>query len=92
MVDPFEPRLTPADEERVRAYMQSLAASRPAAEPQLADARSLWLKAQLLRRWDAEAQAQRPLDIMERLQFIAGAVAAVILFVWSVPALRSLAR
>jgi hypothetical protein len=61
-------------------------------EAQLADARSLWLKAQLVRRWDAEASAQRPLDIMERVQFIAGAAAAVILFVWSVPALRSLAQ
>jgi hypothetical protein len=92
MVERFEPELTPADEERVRAYMQSLAASRPVVEPRLADARSLWLKAQLVRRWDAEAHAQRPLDIMERVQFIAGAVAAVILFVWSVPALRSLAQ
>jgi hypothetical protein len=92
MVEPFEPELTPADEERVRAYMQSLAASRSVVEPQLADARSLWLKAQLLRRWDAEAQAQRPLDVMERVQFIAGAVAAAILFAWSVPALRSLAQ
>jgi hypothetical protein len=92
MVERFEPGLTPADEERVGAYMRSLAASSPAVEPRLVDARALWLKAQLVRRWDAEADAQRPLDIMERVQFIAGAVAAVILFAWSVPALRSLAR
>ena len=76
----------------MRAYMHSLAAARPGVEPQFADARALWLKAQLVRRWNAEADAQRPLDIMERVQFIAGAVAAVILFAWSVPALRSLAQ
>jgi hypothetical protein len=92
MVERFGPELTPADEARVRAYMQALAASRPFVEPQLADARSLWLKAQLVRRWEAEAHVQRPLDIMDRVQFIAGAVAAVILFAWAVPALRSLAQ
>jgi hypothetical protein len=91
MVEPFEPELTPADEQRVRDYMQSLASAGLPVEPRMADARSLWLKAQLVRRWDAEAHAQRPLDIMERVQIIAGAVAAAILLAWSVPVLRSLA-
>ena len=32
----------------------------------------LWVKAQMLRRWDAERKAQAPLDVMEPLQIAAG--------------------
>jgi hypothetical protein len=47
----------------------------------------VWLKASLVQRWTAERQAQRPLDTMQSLHIGLGLVAAVVLFVWSAPAL-----
>jgi hypothetical protein len=47
----------------------------------------LWVKAQMLRRWDAERKAQAPLDVMEPIQIAAGVAAAAVLFVWSLPSL-----
>ena len=51
------------------------------------DASVLWVKAQMLRRWDAERKAQAPLDVMEPIQIAAGLAAAAVLFVWSLPSL-----
>ena len=48
------------------------------------------MRAQLLRRWDAERKVQAPLDLMEPLQIVAGLAAAALLLVWSVPSLRFL--
>ncbi len=80
-----------AENERVVAeYMNRLAMTSPAKMPempQMPDAGVLWVKAQMLRRWDAERKAQAPLDMMEPIQIAAGLAAAAVLFVWSLPSL-----
>lgn len=74
------------DEQIVAEYMGRLAETRlPAA--QLPPADVLWVKAQLLRRWNAERQAQAPLDLMEPVQIAAGLAAAAVLLGWSLPSL-----
>jgi hypothetical protein len=81
-------RTMTADEEQdVAAYMSRLAhaASRQAARLPTVDL--LWVKAQMLERWEAERRAQAPLDVMEPFQIAAGLVAAGILLFWSLPAL-----
>jgi hypothetical protein len=45
----------------------------------LAESGALWWKAQLARRWEAEQRAVAPLDMMQRVEIGAGAVAALIL-------------
>jgi hypothetical protein len=47
----------------------------------------LWLKAQILKRWDAEHRAQAPLDLMEPVQVAVALVAAMVLFAMSLPSL-----
>jgi hypothetical protein len=72
------------DDQVVVDYMARLAGSTPA---RVADPHVLWVKAQMLRRWDAERKAQAPLDVMEPVQIAAGLAAAAVLFVWSLPSL-----
>jgi hypothetical protein len=77
-----------ADDDAVVAdYMNRLANSSPAKMSPMPDASVLWVKAQMLRRWDAERKAQTPLDVMEPVQIAAGLAAAAVLFVWSFPSL-----
>jgi hypothetical protein len=83
MTDWFE--LDPDDERAVKAFMTQVAAL-PGA-PVLRGAMPLWWKAQLLQRWDAERRAQAPLEAMERVEIVAGLVAAGGLLVWALPAL-----
>ncbi len=45
----------------------------------------LWLKAQLIRRWESQRRIQRPLDLMEPIEIAAAAAAVVLLLFWSVP-------
>jgi hypothetical protein len=80
-------RTMTADEEQdVAAYMSRLAhATNQAARLPTVDL--LWVKAQMLERWEAERRAQAPLDVMEPFQIAAGLVAAGILLFWSLPAL-----
>jgi hypothetical protein len=75
------------DDEVVAEYMNRLAKESPAKMSQVPDASVLWVKAQMLRRWDAERKAQAPLDVMEPIQIAAGLAAAAVLFVWSLPSL-----
>jgi hypothetical protein len=75
------------DDAVVAEYMNRLANASPAKVSQVPDADVLWVKAQMLRRWDAERKAQAPLDVMEPIQIAAGIAAAVVLFVWSLPSL-----
>jgi hypothetical protein len=76
------------EEEQVLVeYMARLASAVPPRLFQPPDARVLWVKAQMLRRWDAERRAQAPLDVMEPVQIAAGLAAAAVLFVWSLPSL-----
>ena len=75
------------DEGAVAEYMNRLANTSPVKMSQVPDASVLWVKAQMLRRWDAERKAQAPLDVMEPIQIAAGIAAAAVLFIWSLPSL-----
>jgi hypothetical protein len=75
------------DEQVVVEYMTRLANSVPGRMSQVPDPAVLWVKAQMLKRWDAERRAQAPLDVMEPVQIAAGLAAAAVLFVWSFPSL-----
>ena len=75
------------DEHQVAEYMRRLAGGVPPSLAQVPDPAVLWVKAQMLRRWDEERKAQAPLDVMEPLQIAAGLAAAAVLFVWSFPSL-----
>ena len=76
-----------ADDERdIAAYMSRLATSTRYAS-RLPEVEALWVKAQMLERWEAERRVQAPLDVVEPFQIAAGLVAAGILLFWSLPAL-----
>jgi len=75
------------DEQVVADYMTKLAHTVPERMSQVPEPGMLWVKAQMLRRWDAERKAQAPLDVMEPVQIAAGLAAAAVLFVWSLPSL-----
>jgi RNA polymerase sigma-70 factor, ECF subfamily len=78
-------RVSAQDETDVTAFMKRLATASPPRPPALPEAEVLWLKAQLLRRWEVEQKVQIPLDIMEPVQLSAGFVLAGLLLVWSLP-------
>jgi hypothetical protein len=75
------------DEQVVVEYMATLANTVPARMSRVPEPGVLWVKAQMLRRWDAERKAQAPLDVMEPVQIAAGLAAAAVLFAWSLPSL-----
>jgi hypothetical protein len=75
------------DEEIIVEYMTRLSQTAPARRSQIPDPAVLWMKAEMLKRWDAERRATAPLDAMEPIQIAAGLAAAAVLFVWSFPAL-----
>jgi hypothetical protein len=68
-------QITDDDEERIAAFMHLLAAP-TAVPPHASDVRVLWLKGQLLRRWEAERLVHRPIDIADRLQLVGGLLTA----------------
>ena len=72
------------EDERASAAFMARVASLPT-PASLRDASHLWWKGQLVRRWDAERQAQQPLDVMERVEIVAGLAAAAGLLLWIVP-------
>ena len=72
------------DEERAIKVFMAQMASLPVMPP-MRDAMSLWWKAQLVKRWDAERHGQAPLEFMERVEIVAGIAAATVLLVWAVP-------
>lgn len=59
----------------------------PAVDPSI-----LWWKAQLLRRWDAERRAAKPIEVGERVQVGIGVVGGIAALVWLWPALPEDAR
>jgi hypothetical protein len=76
MIDePFE------REEEVRAWMTELAAIPLNGRP-LPDARQLWWKAELLKRWDAQRQAVAPIERAEPVHVGIGVAGAFVLLVW----------
>jgi hypothetical protein len=77
--------LTPAEERTLTAFMQRLRDAPVRASSSVPGADVLWLKAQLIRRWEHQRRAQRPIDLMEPFEIAAGVAAAVLLLFWSVP-------
>ena len=77
--------LTTADDQLLTTFMQRLRATPLDVTPRMPDARVLWLKAQLIQRWDAQRKVQLPLDMMEPFEVFAGLAAAVLLLAWSMP-------
>ena len=80
--------LTAQDERTVEAFMARLAAVHDAG-PDF-DARALWWKGQLLRRWDAERRVARPLDVIEPVEIAGGLIAAGLLLFWALPSLEAI--
>jgi hypothetical protein len=75
-------------EDEVRGWMQELATI-PIDSGPLLDARDLWLKAQLLKQWDAQRQVIAPIERAEPVQISIGVAGALVLLAWlwrSVPA------
>jgi hypothetical protein len=83
----FDRNATADDEQQLAAYMTRVAGLALPKAARMADADLLWVKAQLLRRWEVERKVQAPLDLMEPVQIAAGLVAAGVLLVWSLPSL-----
>ena len=79
--------VTADEEQHLAAYMARLGASPLPQTARMPDAELLWVKAQMLRRWEAERKVQAPLDLMEPVQIAAGLIAAGVLLVWSLPSL-----
>ena len=83
MTDWFD--LNDAEEKAVAAFMSRVGDLRMPSESRMSDAASLWYRAKLLRQWEAERRARRPLDIMQRIEIAGGMVAAGLLLYWSLP-------
>jgi len=75
-------------ENEIRAWMEELATIPLDANP-LVDARELWLKAELLKRWDTQRQVIAPIERAEPVYIFIGVAGALVLLAWlwrSVPA------
>jgi hypothetical protein len=85
MMNWFTTDVTPDEERAIAGFMTRLAATPPTST--LAGHGTIWWKAQLLRRWDEQRQAARPLAIVEPIQLVAGLAAAALVFFWTLPSL-----
>ena len=65
----------------VAAWMQRLAAL-PPAEASSVDATSIWLRAEMLRRWDMHRKIVTPIEVGESVQAAVGIASAVALLIW----------
>jgi hypothetical protein len=91
MVDRLLPQLTDAEERTMTRFMAELETRTLERVPALPGADVVWVKAQLIRRWEAERRVEQPLDAMQSLHLGLGLAAAVVLVLWSAPLLlRSL--
>ena len=82
--------LSDHEEQAIAAFMARLASLPAGAGWQVPEPTTLWWKAQLLRRWDAERVVERPLDVVEPLEIAGGLIAAGLLLFWSLPTLQNL--
>ena len=74
-----------AEERVIVAFMDRLRIAPLQVSPQLPGADVLWLKARLIRQWEAQRKVRRPIDVMEPVELAAGLMAAGFLLFWSVP-------
>ena len=73
-------------EERViAAFMDKLRTAPLEMTPKVPGADVLWVKARLIRQWEAQRKVRRPIDVMEPVELAAGLMAAGLLLMWSVP-------
>lgn len=89
MTNWFSSEVTPDDEQAIAAFMARLAALPAPETPVLSGQSTIWWKAQLLRRWDEQRQAVRPLAVMEPIQLAAGLAVAALVFLWALPSLTN---
>jgi hypothetical protein len=87
MTNWFTRDVTPDEERAIASFMTRLAAAPTPETSVAAGPGTIWWKAQLLRRWDEQRQAVRPLAVMEPVQLVAGLTAAALVFLWALPSL-----
>lgn len=58
----------------------------PAGAARLPDAGTLWWKAQIARRWEAERRSSAPVDAMERAELIVALIVVALATAWGLPA------
>jgi hypothetical protein len=69
----------------VAAFMDRLRTTPLQVSPQMPGADVLWVKARLIRQWEAQRKVRLPIDVMEPVNIAAGIMAAGLLLFWSVP-------
>lgn len=69
----------------VTKWMRRLAEA-PGGAAKLPDAGTLWWKAQIVRRWEAERRSAAPVDVMERLELVIGLIVVALATAWGLPA------
>jgi hypothetical protein len=77
--------VSPEDERAIATSMKALASAPAVDDYQYLDADAIWRKAILIRRWQAERAAQRPLDWIETIYLAGGSVAAALIALWWLP-------
>ena len=81
----FPTEVTPSEERAVAAFMERLRTAPLDQGPRLPGADILRIKARLIRDWEAHRKVRLPLEVMAPIEIAAGATAAALLLLWSVP-------
>jgi hypothetical protein len=74
--------MIPSDDQELAAAWMAEFARVPLEAPPPGDPAFVWWKAQLMRRWDAERRALRPIEVAEQIQVAVGAAGALLLLAW----------
>lgn len=69
----------------VAAFMDRLRTAPLEVSPQVPGADVMWVKARLIRQWEAQRKVRRPVEVMEPVEIAAGMIAAGFLLFWAVP-------
>ena len=89
-MDWFVRDLSHEEEQSVARFLQRLASAPLDVSPRLPDVEVLRIKAQLVRRWEADRKIQAPTDVLEPMQLLAAVAAAAVMLMWSLPSLLRL--
>jgi len=89
MTNWFSRDVTLEEERAIVAFMARLATMPAPDTSMLSGHNHIWWKAQLLRRWDEQRRAARPLAAMEPVQLVAGLTAAALVLLWALPSLTA---
>ena len=73
------------DAAAVTRWMRRLAEV-PAGVAKLPDPGTLWWKAQIARRWEAERRSSAPVDTMERVELVIALIVVALATAWGLPA------